>query len=277
MSAATTILGAPGTPPPIAQTGGAAGGMNGPLGETKLTQTTPQFNNNAPLSQTNAMPGQNYYNNTVSTGLIPKENQLSNNTLNSLDYGLTGNGSNSANPSIASGIVGPNTLNTNNPMTQAIQNQQQKSANIALQGIIQQNAANAPVQQSAQQAQQANQIATVYQNQVQNYNQQAQYENQRLALYNQWVNRNNAAQASLYGAILSGTGTLAGVASASGINAGISSGSAAAGGAGAAGTGGAIAGAGTVAGDATAADVIPDVGAAIVALNQNSPGKPQVK
>lgn len=173
-----------------------------PGGATYSASSNPFANTNlnAPLSQSNALPGQNYFSSAVDNTLIPS--QLSRGASfysGSLNYG----GGNS-------GIAEPNTVNSSDPMAAALANRYQGTVDNAKNAITTSNNVNAPVMASNNLSTVGNELNAEYQNQVQNFAQQYQFETQRQNLYNQYQTAQTQAQQGLLGSIFSGIGAVVG-------------------------------------------------------------------
>lgn len=165
---------------------------NNPFANTNLSQ---------PLGSGNALPGQNYFSPSTQ-GLISQQESQANPGFfeSTLNRGIGGN----------QGIAAPNTVNSSDPMAEALANRYGAQTQQAQQALTTQNDVNAPVQASAEQSTVENELGAEYQNQVNNFNQQYQFEIQRQQLLNQWQTAQNQAQAGIFGAIFSGIGALGG-------------------------------------------------------------------
>lgn len=181
----------------------AQGSVQTPIQNTNTAWTN--TNLSQPLGPGNALPGQNYFSPSTQ-GLISQQESQANPGFyeSTLNQGIGGN----------QGIAAPNTVNSSDPMAQALASRYGAQTQQAQQAIKTQNDVNAPVQASAEQSTVENELGAEYQNQVNNFNQQYQFEIQRQNLMNQWQTAQNQAQAGIFGSLFSGVGSAAGSAAA---------------------------------------------------------------
>lgn len=165
---------------------------------TTLTGTTGPADPSATLGQNNALPGQSYYDPSVSQ-IEAGQQKLGANAEGLLNYGLD-----------QPGAAVPATLKSNDPMVTALSQRYTTSNANNTASLKAGNAAQAPVTNSSEQGAAASEANQVYQNQVSNFNQQYAYEMQRQNLYSQWQLAQSQATAGILGSIFSGIGAVGG-------------------------------------------------------------------
>jgi len=180
---------------PNLNTFGSANGANS-------TVALPGTDLNSQLSQQNHLPGQNYFDPSVNSSLIPAEQQKTAGYYQgALNQNVTPNS-----------VSGPSSINSSDPMVQALSNRYNTQTQTAVNSITGQNNANAPVLASANESAMEGQLGAEYNNQVQNFAQQYAFEINRQTLYNNWQTAQNQAQSGLYGQIFGGIGKAGGTA-----------------------------------------------------------------
>lgn len=154
----------------------------------------------SPLSRTNRLPGQNYFDTSVDETLIPQ--QTNRDFEGELDYGLDKND--------LGGTGDAGFTSGNDPMASALSARYEEQANNSLQSVLAQNREHGVVAKSGAENTASRELSAERQNEVQNFNAQYSYQIQRQNLYNQYQQALSQAQAGLFGAIFGGIGAIGG-------------------------------------------------------------------
>jgi len=157
---------------------------------------------NAPLSRTNALPGQNYH---------PEE-------LYSLNKEQMGRGDQFFTDKQNYGVGNTPLLGDQNtdPMVQALQGNYATEFGNNVEALKTRNAAESPLMASNQRTDAAKQIGTQAQNEEQNFSAQYSYQLKRQAMLNQYKLAQQRAEAAIYRDLFSGLATVGGYALGSG-------------------------------------------------------------
>ena len=187
----------------LAGLGGAVAGDAADKAVTKgASPTVTGFDPTKDLGPDNALPGQNYFDKSVDTELIPGQEKRD--FAKELNEGLD------PNKGEIQGVQGRAGDNANDPMVQAINENARKETGQAVRGLVTTNQAAGAVAKANELSQIAHETNAEYQNQVQNFNQQYQYEMQRYQIYQQYQAQQAQAQASLWGSVFGGIGKIGG-------------------------------------------------------------------
>ena len=191
---------------------GAGGSLLGGKAEDSVSgeahPTVTGFDPGKTLGKDNALPGQNYFDDSIEKELIPEHFKRDEGYFSDVfNHGIDPNkGGELSVP----GLMG----DKNDAMVQAIQNRAKEQSGQSLRGITTRNEANAEMAKGTELSKAAQESAAVYQNQVQNFNQQYQYQMQRYQIQQQYKSAQAQAQASLWGSVFGGIGKIAGIAAA---------------------------------------------------------------
>lgn len=152
------------------------------------------------LSKTNPLPGQNYFDPSVDTTLIPQQQGrdyegLLNHGVGHDDIGGTG----------GAGFAGGD-----DAMAKALGSRYEDQTKNAIKTVTDKNAATALTDESGNEATISHELAAERQNDVQNFNAQYAYQIQRQNLFNQWETAKQQAQSAVFGAVFGGLGKLGG-------------------------------------------------------------------
>lgn len=155
---------------------------------------------NATLSRENPLPGQNYFDKTIDSDLIPQQQNRDFEGI--LNHGVG--------DSQLGGAGGMGFGGGDDPMVKALTSRYDDQSKNAVKTITDKNAANAPAMKSGEQSTISQELSAERANDVQNFNAQYAYQLQRHNIYNEWLNANAQATSALQGAMFSGMGALGG-------------------------------------------------------------------
>ncbi len=167
------------------------------------------FDPSQTLSQSNPLPGQNYYDPQIDKSLIPAQQGRTAETYGQqFNYGINPD---KGEISGFQGLPGSNS----DPMVQAINNQAERQTAGALRGITTQNQQAGTMAAAHEQNIVGEEAGAEYHNQVQNFNQQYQYQMARYDLVSKYNTAKAGAQSALWGTVFGGLGKVIGAGAAS--------------------------------------------------------------
>lgn len=173
---------------------------SGPLIQTGAPTSMAGVNLSGALSKNNPLPGQNYFDPSVDSRLIPEQQNRDFKGL--LNYGVGKDD--------VGGTGGAGFASGTDAMATALSNRYQGQAKTAIQSVTDKNAATALTDASGNEATISKELAAERSNDVQNFNAQYAYQVQRQNLYNQWQTAIQQQQSAIYGSIFGGIGKLGG-------------------------------------------------------------------
>lgn len=189
--------------------GAAAGLLGGNAAEDATSQEAHPmvtgFDPTKDLSKTNALPGQNYYDDSVNSLIDQQNGRTAQSNADQLNHGINPNQGEFSSPQ---GLPGQQ----NDSMIQAINKRAEGQSAQSLRGIQTQNEHAAKLQEAEDKGSVVKEVQAKYQNEVQNFQQQYAYQMQRYQIHQQYQAAQAQAQASLYGSIFGGIGKLGGAA-----------------------------------------------------------------
>lgn len=160
------------------------------------------FDPNKPLSKTNRLKGQNYFDDSIREGLI--KSQESRNYEDILGHGLSDKGEFSLQQMALPGEA-------NDPMIKAITAQAEREMSPSLRRITAGVKDAAKMEEGAKQRRIADEEFAVYQNEVQNYMQQYEYQVRKYQMITAYTAAKEQAEAQLWGSIFSAYGSAVGM------------------------------------------------------------------
>lgn len=156
-------------------------------------------NYGADLSEENALPGQSYYDEKITNGLIGQQMGRDENAYKDLlGYGVSDAGS-----ALPGGA-------RSDPMARALQSKAERDTQSSLKGIQTRAESEAGIKESNTQSQVEGEMASIYENKAKNFEQQYAYEIRRHDLLNKWKQAQAQARSNLLSQIAGGIGAVGG-------------------------------------------------------------------